>query len=55
MKFSLDKLIPFSLGDNVDHEIGMFELVDLYKPDYNIETGAYEYNLRLDAILEVEE
>lgn len=49
LKFSLDKLIPFSLGDNVDHEIGMFELVDLYKPDYNIETGAYEYNLRLDA------
>jgi len=48
LKFSLDKLIPFSLGDNVDHEIGMFELVDLYKPDYNIETGAYEYNLRLD-------
>ena len=45
LKFSLDKLIPFSLGDNVDHEIGMFELVDLYKPDYNIETGAYEYNL----------
>lgn len=43
LKFSLDKLIPFSLGDNVDHEIGMFELVDLYKPDYNIETGAYEY------------
>ena len=34
LKFSLDKLIPFSLGDNVDHEIGMFELVDLYKPDY---------------------
>ena len=30
LKFSLDKLIPFSLGDNVDHEIGMFELVDLY-------------------------
>ena len=36
LKFSLDKLIPFSLGDNVDHEIGMFELVDLYKPDYNL-------------------
>lgn len=49
LKFSLEKLIPFSLGDSIDTETGMFELVDLYKPDYNIETGAYEYNLRLDA------
>ncbi|MBL3926466.1 hypothetical protein FH717_24655, partial [Bacteroides thetaiotaomicron] len=39
----------FSLGDYIDNEIGVFELVDLYKPDYNAETGGYDYDLRLDA------
>lgn len=49
LKFSLDKPIYFHLGDGVDNELGIFELVDLYKPDYNAETSGYDYDLRLDA------
>lgn len=49
LKFSLDKPIYFHLGDGVDNELGIFELVDLYKPDYNAGTSGYDYDLRLDA------
>ncbi|WP_455614679.1 hypothetical protein [Bacteroides congonensis] len=49
LKFSLDKPIYFHLGDGIDNELGIFELVDLYKPDYNAETSGYDYDLRLDA------
>lgn len=49
LKFSLDKPIYFHLGDGVDNELGIFELVDLYKPDYNVGTSGYDYDLRLDA------
>lgn len=49
MKFSLANPIYFQLGDGIDNEIGIFELVDLYKPVYNTTTGAYDYELRLDA------
>lgn len=49
LKFSLAKPIYFHLGDGIDNELGMFELVDLYKPDYNAETSGYDYELRLDA------
>lgn len=38
LKFSALKPVYFSLGDYIDNEIGVFELVDLYKPDYNAET-----------------
>lgn len=49
LKFSLANPVYFQLGDRVDNELGMFELVDLYKPTYNTTTGAYDYELRLDA------
>lgn len=49
LKFSLDKPIYFHLGDGIDNELGIFELVDLYKPDFNAETSGYDYELRLDA------
>lgn len=49
LKFSALKPVYFSLGDYIDNEMGVFELVDLYKPDYNAETGGYDYDLRLDA------
>ena len=49
LKFSLDKPIYFHLGDGIDNELGIFELVDLYKPDYNAETSGYDYDRRLDA------
>lgn len=49
LKFSLDKPIYFHLGDGIDNELGIFELVDSYKPDYNAETSGYDYDLRLDA------
>lgn len=49
LKFSLDKPVYFRLGDGIDNELGIFELVDLYKPTYNRETNGYDYELRLDA------
>lgn len=49
LKFSLDNPIYFQLGDGVDNELGIFELIDLYKPTYNTNTGGYDYELRLDA------
>lgn len=49
LKFSLDDPIYFKLGHWVDTDFGLFELVDLYKPNYNQSTSAYDYELRLDA------
>ena len=49
LRFSLDTPVYFKLGDGIDNEIGMFELVDLYKPVYNTNTGGYDYELKLDA------
>ncbi len=49
LKFSLSEPVYFKLGDYIDNELGMFELVDLFKPAYNTTTGAYDYELRLDA------
>lgn len=49
LKFSLDDPIYFKLGYWVDTDFGLFELVDLYKPNYNQSTAAYDYELRLDA------
>ncbi|MBD3591495.1 hypothetical protein [Bacteroides sp. GM023] len=49
LKFSLDHPVYFNLGDGIDNELGIFELIDLYKPVYNAETGGYNYELRLDA------
>lgn len=49
LKFSLDSPMYFQLGDNIDNELGIFELIDLYKPAYNTTTGGYDYELRLDA------
>lgn len=49
LKFSLASPVYFQLGDGIDNELGIFELVDLYKPVYNTTTGAYDYELRLDA------
>ena len=50
LKFSLKEAVQFSLGDGIDDtSIGLFELTEIYKPEYNPETGGYDYNLRLDA------
>lgn len=49
LKFSLDDPVHFKLGDGIDNELGVFELVDLYKPAYNTSTGGYDYEIRLDA------
>ena len=49
LKFSLASPIYFKLGDYIDNVLGIFEVVDLYKPTYNTTTGAYDYELRLDA------
>ena len=49
LKFSVEDPVYFKLGDYTDTELGLFELVDLYKPTLNDSTGAYDYELRLDA------
>ena len=49
LKFSLGHPVYFNLGDGIDNELGIFELIDLYKPVYNAETGGYNYELRFDA------
>ena len=49
LKFSLLDPVFFKLGDGFSNIYGLFEVVDLYKPDYNKETGGYDYELRLDA------
>ena len=49
LKFSVEDPVYFKLGDYTDSELGLFELVDLYKPTLNDSTGAYDYELRLDA------
>lgn len=50
LKFSLEEPVNFKLGDYVDDlRFGLFELCDLYKPNYNSTTGGYDYELRLDA------
>ena len=49
LNFSLDIPLNFKLGDSVDNTFGLFELMELYKPVYNKETGGYDYDLRLDA------
>lgn len=50
LKFSLENPIYFKLGDwTEDTRFGRFELCDLYKPKYNRKTGAYDYELQLDA------
>ena len=48
--FSVNSPITFHLGDYVeDSRFGLIELVSLYNPIYNTATGAYDYELRLDA------
>ena len=49
LKFSVLEPLYFKLGDGIDNELGMFEMVDLYTPTYNESTGGYDYELRLDA------
>ncbi|WP_303327902.1 hypothetical protein [Butyricimonas paravirosa] len=49
LKFSVEEPIYFKLGDYADTELGLFELVDPYKPTLNESTGGYDYELRLDA------
>lgn len=49
LKFSVVEPIYFQLGDYCDTDFGRFEIVDFYKPSYNVSTDSYDYELRLDA------
>ncbi len=51
LKFSVYEPVYFRLGDGIDNEIGLFELIDVEncKPTYNENNGGYDYELRLDA------
>lgn len=49
LKFSLDSAIGFQLANYVDCQYGTFEVCTKQKPIYNINTGGYDYELRMDA------
>lgn len=50
LKFSVRKPIYFELGDWCEVPgFGKFELVELYKPNYNKISGGYDYELVLEA------
>lgn len=60
LPFSVQEPVYFKLGDYVDmagvldDALGgklakIYELVDLYQPTYNQQTGGYDYQLKLDA------
>lgn len=49
LKFSLAEPALFGLGCTVDCDFGAFEVCDIQKPSYNVRTGGYDYELRLDA------
>lgn len=60
LPFSVDKPIPFKLGDYVDlsgvldESLGgklakIYEITDIQKPTYNSSTGGYDYNLQMNA------
>ena len=60
LPFSVQDPVYFKLGDYVDmagvldDALGgklakIYELVDLYQPTYNQQTGGYDYKLKLDA------
>lgn len=60
LPFSVQEPVYFKLGDYVDlagvldDSLGgklakIYELVDLYQPTYNQQTGGYDYKLKLDA------
>lgn len=50
LKFSVSKPIYFELGDWCEVPgFGKFELVELYKPNYNKISGGYDYELVLEA------
>lgn len=49
LKFSLENPIYFKLGSYVECDFGLFEVCDLQKPSFNVNTAGYDYDLRLDA------
>lgn len=50
LKFSVAAPINFRLGDWCDADgFGRFEIVEPQKPEYNAETGGYDYELKLEA------
>lgn len=49
LHFSVYQPVLFEKGDYCETEFGRFEIVDLVFPKYNISTGGYDYELRLDA------
>lgn len=50
LPFSLSNAVYLKVGDKVvDSRFGWYELMKDYKPKYNEKTGAYDYNLKLDA------
>lgn len=50
LHFSVANPIYFKLGDYCDvPNFGRFELVELYQPSYNTNTGGYDYELKLES------
>ncbi len=49
LKFSLVNAIEFNVGDYCDTPYGRFCFTKPYKPQYNEDTGAYDYSLQLNS------
>ena len=49
LSFTLSEPIYLKVGDYIECEFGKFSLLQPYRPTYNVETDAFDYNVQLDA------
>ena len=47
--FTLDEPVLLEVNDTVETTFGKFCLLEPYRPDYNTDTGGYEYEVQFDA------
>ena len=49
LSFTLSEPIYLKVGDYIECEFGKFSLLQPYRPTYNVETDAFDYEVQLDA------
>lgn len=49
LSFTLSEPIYLKIGDYLECEFGRFSLLSPYRPKYNVETDAFDYEVQLDA------
>lgn len=47
--FTLTEPVYFKVGDYIENEFGLFCLLAPYRPKYNVETDAFDYEVQFDA------